>query len=1476
LYELAQSIEGFNNTKPWGAVYSAAQNYLSQSQRNGLWPDWTDNSFNPSGGNRGNFFWDACRTPWRVAWDYVWFGTEASKEMCANTISFLSSKNLLNSPGNVNSGYTMTGNTYGSGQGNSSFVGGFASTFMTDASYQSNLDTYYNYMKNKNEDYGYYAPTLQILYLLTLSGNTPNFYTNSGPVAPRVISAETNSAGTSILLSVNKDVQTPSSSQLSSFSLSINQQNISSAFASISLATPSTIQINLSASATINPGDVISISYSGTGIVCQDDNLSLATFADRNVTNRLAGNSTLLDDCEDGDNQNNLGGVWFTYNDVDNAGLSVITPLTGEETNFEMTSGGVNGSDMAAMVSFSLDKGANLHSPFVGVGTNLTDDDAIPFDISTSTGISFYHKGAACVIEVLLPINKGENANYDTYSSSISENTSWTKIELNWESDFFQDGWGDEYELDLTQALSIQWKIEGITGDEGELWLDNIVIEGLVPVQTEVDKTELSATITAAESLLSNATAGTEPGQYPQSAITSFNSAITTANSVLTNEDATQTEVDEANTSLLAAITTFQNSENPELNIDTQALSTIIAQAESVLREATIGTANGEYPQTAATSFSNAIATAEGVLATPISQTNVDEAVATLETAITTFQNSVINVNLTTLNSRISYAQDLVTNATVGTGLGEYPTSAVTALNNAIATANDVVSNPVSQANVNSAVTTLNSAITTFENSEITTVSENSLIASAEFENQTHFGTYWYTYNDNQPGGESVVTPTTSLTSPFTMTIGGANGTENAAKITFTLDEGTLTYSPFVGLGFPTKTDETGYDMTGSTGISFWHKGNATRVSVGIESNDSDNAHGFAVPAHTNWTLVEISWTQLTQEAGWGTILDFAPSEITKFQWQVQTTTGTTGEVWIDEVTILGVNLGLTEPGETITVDKSELSATITSASTLLDNSTSGTLPGQYPLSDYNIFSSEIESANTVLNNTSATQSEVDAANTSLLSAITTFQNSVNIDTQTLSNTIAQAQSLLGEAVIGMANGNYPQADYNTFSTAITSATSVLNNTSATQTQIDVANTSLLSAITTFQNSEVIVNLSSLTSTISNAQSISNAADSGTEPGQFPQTAIDDLNSAISNAQSVLEDSQATQVEVNSAVETLQLAITTFNNQVVPETNIDISILNETISNAQNLVSTSDIGNNEGQYPQSAVDELNNVIDVAIARRDNPLMQSYVDEQVTLLQNAITTFQNSINTEDIEEPEVDFAALNSAIEEANLLYSESLESNEFISIATDFLQADIAIAQNIATNNAATQGEVDEARTNLLVAIATFETYRQVQGSVNKVLLQRIIELALSALSDSQENPDNYNMSLLNSLAIKRQQGIEIIDNMTSTQTQVNDVTVDIYNLYTRFVIATTSIENKDITNSRIYPNPFTDYIEINTVLDFKSVLIVGLADGKEYYKTNIKGNSVYVTTSHFNSGTYVVSIIYANGSKESVKIIKE
>jgi hypothetical protein len=111
----------------------------------------------------------------------------------------------------------------------------------------------------------------------------------------------------------------------------------------------------------------------------------------------------------------------------------------------------------------------------------------------------------------------------------------------------------------------------------------------------------------------------------------------------------------------------------------------------------------------------------------------------------------------------------------------------------------------------------------------------------------------------------------------------------------------------YAGLGFDMEEDGSVFDLTGSTGISFYHKGPACQLEV-KQSAVTDYAYYMAsVPSHSTWTKVTLNWGDFSQPSDWGISVPWDASDILGFQWKKNASDGESDELWIDQVKIEGL-----------------------------------------------------------------------------------------------------------------------------------------------------------------------------------------------------------------------------------------------------------------------------------------------------------------------------------------------------------------------------------------------------------------------------------------------------------------------------------------------------------------------------------------------------------------------------------------
>ncbi|WP_405157009.1 carbohydrate-binding protein [Paenibacillus sp. FSL K6-0108] len=175
----------------------------------------------------------------------------------------------------------------------------------------------------------------------------------------------------------------------------------------------------------------------------------------------------------------------------------------------------------------------------------------------------------------------------------------------------------------------------------------NRAVEAFTELVIGVSKAELQQTILQAQQLSATAVVGSSQGQYPFEAKNVFDAAIQSAMVVRDNTGSTQAEVNTAVTALKTAITTFRSSVHTATPqpTDHTGLAVQIQSVQKQLDKAVAGTKIGQYPQQAISILKAALNTANEVKNnTAATQSSVDEALANLQSAASTFAAQMITL----------------------------------------------------------------------------------------------------------------------------------------------------------------------------------------------------------------------------------------------------------------------------------------------------------------------------------------------------------------------------------------------------------------------------------------------------------------------------------------------------------------------------------------------------------------------------------------------------------------------------------------------------------------------------------------------------------------------------------------------------------------------------------------------------------------------------------------------------------------
>ncbi len=123
----------------------------------------------------GDYSWNACRFPWRIAVDYAHYGTMAAKLHFNKMLAWLKSS-TNNDPKRIVAGYKLDGSELVS-YSDMSFIAPFVASCICDATHQEYLNKGWSAIKDPQGDY--YGDSIALLCLLLISGNwwKPDFTT---------------------------------------------------------------------------------------------------------------------------------------------------------------------------------------------------------------------------------------------------------------------------------------------------------------------------------------------------------------------------------------------------------------------------------------------------------------------------------------------------------------------------------------------------------------------------------------------------------------------------------------------------------------------------------------------------------------------------------------------------------------------------------------------------------------------------------------------------------------------------------------------------------------------------------------------------------------------------------------------------------------------------------------------------------------------------------------------------------------------------------------------------------------------------------------------------------------------------------------------------------------------------------------------------------------------------------------------------
>lgn len=195
-------------------------------------------------------------------------------------------------------------------------------------------------------------------------------------------------------------------------------------------------------------------------------------------------NYLVLDDAEDGDQINLLGGLWYCYDDADNSGVSQVNPKPFAVT---LAAGqGAMGSDYYIRMTGTVTTTPTFLYPYFGFACGLNNQGA-PMDLHAYGGIVFYAKGDGRQYKVMINSSSVTDYDYHEYVFTAAAG-GWQEFKIPFPL-FAQEGWGAPVSLD--QALSTAQEIRFQTVGQpsvGSSWTVDLQLDA--PTLLRVDDCE--------------------------------------------------------------------------------------------------------------------------------------------------------------------------------------------------------------------------------------------------------------------------------------------------------------------------------------------------------------------------------------------------------------------------------------------------------------------------------------------------------------------------------------------------------------------------------------------------------------------------------------------------------------------------------------------------------------------------------------------------------------------------------------------------------------------------------------------------------------------------------------------------------------------------------------------------------------------------------------------------------------------------
>jgi hypothetical protein len=171
-------------------------------------------------------------------------------------------------------------------------------------------------------------------------------------------------------------------------------------------------------------------------------------------------------------------------------------------------------------------------------------------------------------------------------------------------------------------------------------------------------------------------------------------------------------------------------------------------------------------------------------------------------------------------------------------------------------------------------------------------------------------GGEWYAYTDKGDKGASTISNGPGRNDGYNVVISGStagNSSKYVAGVTgVKLSQGDNPYDPYVALGVALNENQTAYDLSACTEISYKYKGASHNFKAEDTGVTDYGYHQITKAASSTWTTATVSWDLLVQES-WAEPVTLSKKRIAKFTWEIKGSQPANNYLYIDDVRCSGL-----------------------------------------------------------------------------------------------------------------------------------------------------------------------------------------------------------------------------------------------------------------------------------------------------------------------------------------------------------------------------------------------------------------------------------------------------------------------------------------------------------------------------------------------------------------------------------------